>query len=452
MAYIQLNTSIPGPKSRELLDRRAAAVSAALYQSVPIAVARASGSLIEDVDGNILLDLVGGIGALAVGHAPQSVTEAIQAQAEKYLHICAIVGNYEPYVAVCEQLNAITPGDFPKKSILANGGAEAVENAIKLARVYTGKSAIIAFEGAYHGRSNLTMALTSKYALFKKGFGPFAPEVYRLPLPNLYRTPTEMSQEAYLQWSLWNLENALIAQVDPSAIAAIIIEPIVGEGGFVPVPMAFLKKIREICDQHNIVMIADEIQCGFGRSGKLFAIEHSGVVPDLIITAKSLAAGTPLSAVTGRAEILDSPHLGGVGSTYGGNPLACVAALEAIKIINRPETQASARCIETQIRDTFEPLQIEIPVLGDVRGQGAMMALEFVKNPTSKEPWPDFVLSVIQKCASRGVMLLRAGLYSNCIRLLPQIDIPADQLQEGLDIIAQSISETYKEMKPEQAQ
>lgn len=449
MGYIHLKTVIPGPKSQALLARRAAAVSAALYQSVPIAVERASGALVEDVDGNILLDLVGGIGALAVGHAPPQVVEAIKMQAEKYLHVCAIVGNYEPYVAVCEQLNAITPGDFPKKSILANGGAEAVENAVKLARAYTGKSAVIAFEGAYHGRSNLTMALTSKYALFKKGFGPFAPEIYRLPLPNLYRTPPEMSPEAYLDWSLWNLDNALIAHVDPSAIAAIIIEPIIGEGGFIPVPTPFLKKIREICDRHNIVMIADEIQCGFGRSGKLFAIEHSGVVPDLIITAKSLAAGTPLSAVTGRAEILDAPHLGGVGSTYGGNPVACAAALEAIKLINRPESLAGARRIEAQVRQTFEPLQAKLPVLGDVRGLGAMMALEFVKDPTSKEPWPDFVLSVIQKCANQGVMLLRAGLYSNCIRLLPPIDIPEDQLQEGLDILATSIVETYDVMNLE---
>ena len=446
MAYIQLKTAIPGPKSQELLARRAAAVSAALYQAVPIAFARASGSLVEDVDGNILLDLVGGIGALAVGHAPPQVTEAIKAQAEKYLHVCAIVGNYEPYIAVCEQLNAITPGDFPKKTLLANGGAEAVENAIKLSRAYTRRAAIIAFEGAYHGRTNLTMALTSKYGLFKKGFGPFAPEIYRLPLPNLYRTPVGMSQADYLNWSLWNLENALVAQVDPSAIAAIIIEPIIGEGGFIPVPALFLQKIREICDRHQLVMIADEVQSGFGRSGKLFAIEHSGVIPDLIITAKSLAAGTPLSAVTGRAEILDAPHLGGVGSTYGGNPLACVAALEAIKLINRPQTLARAERIENLVRSAFEPLQAEIPSLGDVRGCGAMMALEFVKDPLSKEPWPDFVLNVIQKCVNRGLLLLRAGLYSNCIRLLPQLDIPDDQLQEGLQIIAGAIVETYEEM------
>jgi 4-aminobutyrate aminotransferase/(S)-3-amino-2-methylpropionate transaminase len=290
------------------------------------------------------------------------------------------------------------------------------------------------------------MALTSKYALFKKGFGPFAPEIYRLPLPNLYRTPAGMSPETFLDYMVWNLENALIAHVDPDAVAAIIIEPIIGEGGFIPVPTPFLQKIRQLCDQHNIVMIADEIQSGFGRSGRLFAIEHSGVVPDLIITAKSLAAGMPLSAVTGRAEILDAPHLGGVGSTYGGNPLACVAALEAIKLINRPETLAAAQRVETIVREVFEPLQAEVPVLGDVRGRGAMMALEVVKNPDSKEPWPEFVLTVIQKCTQRGVMLLRAGLYSNAIRLLPQLDIPEDILREGLSVISSAIYETYREV------
>ena len=402
MSYIKLKTLIPGPKSQALLQRRAAAVSSALYQSVPIAVAQASGSLIEDVDGNTLIDLIGGIGALAVGHTRPQVVEAVKSQAENFLHFGAIVGNYEPYVAVCEQLNIITPGDFPKKTILSNSGAEAVEDAIKLSRSYTKRPAIIAFEGAYHGRSNLTMALTSKYTLFKKGFGPFAPEIYRLPLPNLYRTPPGMSQEAYLDWSIWNLENALVAHIDASAIAAFIIEPIVGEGGFIPVPARFLAKIREICDQHNIVMIADEVQSGFGRSGKLFAIEHSGVIPDLIVTAKSLAAGMPLSATTGRAEIVDAPHLGGIGSTYGGNPMSCVAALEAIKLINRPEMLACAERIEGMVRATFEPMQQEIPVLGDVRGRGAMMALEFVKDPVSKEPWPDFVMNAIQKSVAGG--------------------------------------------------
>lgn len=443
MAFIHLKTAIPGPNSVALLERRAASVSGAFYQSVPVAAKRASGSLIEDVDGNTLIDLAGGIGALAVGHTPQAVTEAIKAQADDYLHLCGIVMNYEPYVAVCEALNAITPGDFPKKTLLANGGAEAVENAVKLARAYTKKQAIIVFEGAYHGRTNLTMAMTSKYALFKKGFGPFAPEVYRLPVPNLYRPPAGMTADDYLAWCIQNLDHALVAHVDPSAVAAIVIEPVIGEGGFIPVPAAFLRKIRELCDQHDIVMIADEIQSGFGRTGKLFAIEHSGVVPDLVISAKSLAAGMPLSAVTGRAEILDAPHLGGVGSTYGGNPLACVAALEAIKIINTPETLRCAQRIEAIIRETFEPLQAEVPILGDVRGVGAMMVLEFVHDPVGKQPWPEFVLKVVQQAVARGVILIRAGLYSNCIRFLPQLTIPEEQLREGLAVVADSIRETY---------
>lgn len=446
MSHIKLKTSIPGPKSQELLARRELAVSAALHQSVPIAVARAAGSLVEDVDGNILLDLVGGIGALAVGHTPPQVTHAIQHQLEKYLHVCALVGSYEPYIAVCEQLNAITPGSFPKKTVLANGGAEAVETAVQLARAHTNRTAIIAFEGAHHGRSSLTMALTGKYSPPKKRLGPFAPEIYRLPLPNLYRTPAGMTPEAYLDWSVWNLENALVAHVDPEAIAAFIIEPIVGEGGFIPVPAPFLQKIREICEQHDIVMIADEIQCGFGRSGKLFAVEYGQIVPDLMITAKSLAAGTPLSAVTGRAEIMDAPHLNGIGSTYGGNPLACVAALEAIKLINRPETLAGAMGVEKMVRQIFEPLQKELPVLGDVRGRGAMMALEFVKDPVSKAPWPEFALNTVQKCARRGVILMQAGLYNNCIRLLPQLEIPGDQLREGLNVIADAILDTCREM------
>ena len=440
MPSIHLRTPIPGPNSRALLERRQQAVSQAFYQSVPIAVKQARGALVEDVDGNTLLDLAGGIGVLAVGHCPPDVVEAIHAQADAFLHVCGIVANYEPYVAVCEQLNAITPGDFPKKTLLANGGAEAVENAVKVARAYTGKDAIIVFEGAYHGRSNLTMAMTSKYGLFKKSFGPFAPEVYRLPVPNLYRTPPGMTPEAYLDWCLWNLDNALIAHVDPSALAAIVIEPILGEGGFIPVPDAFLHKIRQICDAHNAVMIADEIQCGFGRSGKLFAIEHSGVVPDIVITAKSLAAGMPLSAITGRADILDAPHKGGVGSTYGGNPLACVAALQAIKHINTPAMLQAAQKVETQIRAVFSPMQADYPVIGDIRGRGAMMVLEFVKD-AQKTPWPEFVLEVVERSVAKGVMLIRAGLYGNCIRFLPPLDIPPEQLQEGLEQVASSIRE-----------
>ncbi len=444
MPYIQLKTPIPGPQSQALQARRAAAVSGALAQANPIAVRKAHGSLVEDVDGNVFIDLAGGIGALGVGHTPQSVVEAIKAQADTLVHMCSIVANYEPYVALCEALNRLTPGDFPKKTLLANGGAEAVENAVKFARRYTGRPGIIVFEGAYHGRTNLTMAMTSKWGLFKKGFGPFAPEVYRLPVPNLYRTPEGMTPEQYVDWCCWNLENALTAHIDPSALAAIVIEPVIGEGGFIPVPHRFLRKIREVCDAAGAVMIADEIQSGSGRTGRLWAIEHSGVVPDLLISAKSLGAGMPISAVTGRAEILDSPHVGGVGSTYGGNPLACAAALQALAILTSPGFLQQAQRIEGIVRETFEPLKAEVPALGDVRGVGAMMALEFVKDPKSKEPWPEFAMETIRRASQRGVILIRAGLYTNCIRFLPALDIPEDMLREALGVVAGAMRETHQ--------
>jgi 4-aminobutyrate aminotransferase/(S)-3-amino-2-methylpropionate transaminase len=446
MPYIQLKTPLPGPNSQALQARRAAAVSGALAQANGIAVKKAHGSLVEDADGNTLIDLAGGIGTLAVGHTPKGVVEAIQAQAADLIHICSIVANYEPYVEVCELLNRLTPGTFPKKTLLSNGGAEAVENAVKVARRYTGRAGIVVFEGAYHGRSNLTMAMTSKYGLFKKGFGPFASEVYRLPLPNTYRTPTGMTAEEYVDWCCWNLDNALTAHIDGSALAAIVIEPVVGEGGFIPVPHKFLRKIREICDATGAVMIADEIQSGSGRTGKMYAIEHSGIVPDLIISAKSLGAGMPISAVTGRAEILDSPHVGGVGSTYGGNPLACAAAIEALGYLSRPEVLAKAATVERVIREVFEPLKAEVPALGDVRGVGAMMVVEFVKDKVSKEPWPEFALDSIKYASQRGVILIRAGLYSNCIRFLPALDIPEDMLREALGVLADGVRATYRAM------
>jgi 4-aminobutyrate aminotransferase / (S)-3-amino-2-methylpropionate transaminase / 5-aminovalerate transaminase len=438
MAHINLQTALPGPLSSALQARRAAAVTGALGQANPISIKRARGSLVEDVDGNTLIDLAGGIGVLAVGHAPESVRAALHKQVDEMLHMCSIVANYESYVELCEELNRLTPGDFAKKTLLSNGGAEAVENAVKIARRFTGRQAIIVFEGAYHGRSNLTMAMTSKYSLFKKGFGPFAPEIYRLPLPNLYRTPKGMSQDDYLDYCCDYLENALISYVDASALAAIVIEPIIGEGGFIPVPHKFLRKIREICDKTCAVMIADEIQSGSGRSGKLWAIEHSGVVPDMIIMAKSLGAGLPISAITGRATIMDSPHVGGVGSTYGGNPLSCVAALESLKLLQKPEAKEGAARVERIVREVFGNLQKEIPHLGDVRGVGGMMAIEFVKDPVTKEPWTDLVPEIVKGCLQRGVIVLRAGLYTNCIRFLPEVTIPEDVLREALEVVAAS--------------
>lgn len=446
MPHIQLNTPIPGPKSTEVMKRRADAVTNALGQAMPISVKKAKGSLVEDVDGNTFIDLAGGIGTLGVGHAPDFVVKAIQEQAENLIHMCSIVATYEPYVELCEELNRITPGDFKKKTLLANGGSEAVENAVKFARRFTGRQGVIVFEGAYHGRTNLTMSMTSKYALFKKGFGPFASEIYRVPVPNFYRTPKGMTPEAYLEWCCNNLENALVAHVDGSALAAIVIEPVLGEGGFIPMPEPFLRKIREICTREGAVMIADEIQSGSGRTGKLYAIEHSGVIPDLVISAKSLGGGMPISAVTGRAEILDAPHTGGVGSTYGGNPVACVAALAAIRHINTPEVLAQAARIEGVVREIFEPLKGKVQAIGDVRGVGAMMAVEFVKDHDTLEPWSDFVLEVVKRSLQRGVIVIRAGLYTNCIRFLPQLDIPEDQLREALQIVAEVVQQVDQDL------
>ena len=440
VSSIQLVTELPGPKSRELLARRHAATPDGLAHSTEIAVSRAHGALVEDVDGNTLIDMAGGIGVLNAGHTPESVVAAMHQQADNLLHVCALVATYEPYVELCEMLNRLTPGDHAKKTILSNSGAEAVENAIKFARSATGRSGVLALEGAYHGRTMLAMTLTSKYALFKQNFGPFAPEVYRVPAPNVYRRPEQMDEEQYTDWMISQLDHALVAQIDPKAMAAVIVEPVQGEAGFVPLPNRYLQRLREICDEHGIVLIADEVQAGMARTGKLYSIEHSGVVPDLIISAKSLGAGMPISAVTGRADIMDVAHKGGVGGTYGGNPVACVAAIEALKSLSDPamlERANEVGCI------TMERMQIwkeKYELVGDVRGLGAMQLVEFVRDRKAKTPAPDETLSIIKRCVSRGLLLIRAGLYSNGIRLLPPLVITDEQLTEALAIIEEEIA------------
>jgi len=448
MGAIRLQTEIPGPKSRALLARRAVAVAGGLGKATEVVVERAEGALVHDVDGNTFIDFAGGIGMLAVGHSPRGVVSALAAQAERFIHVCALVATYEPYVRLCEVLNEITPGAFAKKTLLANSGAESVENAVKLARRYTGRPAVIAFEGAYHGRTLLTLSLTSKYGLFKKGFGPFAPEIYRLPVPNLYRTPDGMSEEQYVDWSVRQLENAFVAQVDPSAVAAIIIEPVQGEAGFIPVPHPFLRRIRELCDQHGIVMIADEVQSGFGRTGKLFAIEHSGIAPDLLTTAKSLGAGMPISAVTGRAEIMDSAHLGGIGGTYGGSPVACAAALAAVEMIRKPGFLQRAERVGEIMREAMEGWKARWPLVGDVRGLGAMRLVELVRDRQTKEPAPEETLAVIKHAVGRGLIVIRAGLYSNCVRLLPPLIIGDEPLHEGLAVLAAAIGHAQEAAAP----
>jgi 4-aminobutyrate aminotransferase/(S)-3-amino-2-methylpropionate transaminase len=440
MSYIRLNTEIPGPRAKDLIARRAAATPAGLGRATDVVVERADGGLVFDVDGNTFIDLAGGIGMLAVGHSPAPVVKAIQDQAAKFIHPCALVATYEPYVRLAELLNEITPGTFRKKTLLANSGAEAVENAIHLSRKHTGRSSIICFEGGYHGRTLLTLSLTSKYGLFKSGFGPFAPEIVRLPIPQLYRTPAGMTEDQYIDFGIRQLETALVTQVDPKAVAAMIIEPVQGEAGFIPVPPRFLTRIRELCTEHGIVMIADEVQCGMGRTGRLFAIEHYNIVPDLVTIAKSLGAGMPISAVTGRAEIMDSAHLGGIGGTYGGSPVACAAAIEAVNLIRQPAFLAHARRLGDVMRDVMEGWKAESPIVGDVRGLGPMMLAEFVRSRETKESAsPEETLAIVRQAVANGVVVMRAGLYSNGVRLLPPLTMPEAMLREGLDALGRAV-------------
>ncbi len=437
---IKLKTVLPGPKSQEMLQRRMNAAPAGLGKSTEVVVADAKGAVVTDVDGNTLLDFAGAIGVMNIGHCAPNVVKAIQQQAEKYIHTCALVTTFEPMVELCEMLNKITPGNFPKKTLLANSGSEAVENAVNISRYYTKRKGVICFEGGYHGRTLLTLSLTSKHGLFKKGFGPFGGDIYRLPAPNVYRRPEQLTEDEYIEFSIKNLRNALISQVDPSDLAAILIEPVQGEGGFIPMPKAFLQEIRTICNESGAVMICDEIQSGFGRTGKLFACEHYGIAPDIITTAKSLGAGLPISATVGKAEIMDSVHLGGVGGTYGGSPVTCVAAIEVIKEMTKPEFMKQAENIGKIMRERLNKWKEKYSIIGDVRGLGAMLLVEFVKDRKSKTPDPELTLKIIKDAVSQGIILIRAGLYSNCIRLLPPLVITDEQLHEGLDVLEAAIA------------
>jgi 4-aminobutyrate aminotransferase / (S)-3-amino-2-methylpropionate transaminase / 5-aminovalerate transaminase len=439
--YVRLTTPMPGPRAQAMLARRAAALPAGLGKATDVVVERAHDCLIIDVDGNTLIDMASGIGVTGVGHTPAAVVEAVTRQTQRFVHTGSLVTTYEPMVRLAEVLNEVTPGNFAKKTIFANSGAEAVENAVKLARKATGRPAVVCFEGGYHGRTLLTLTLTSKYGLFKQGFGPFAPDVVRLPIPQLYRTPAGMSEDQYVDFGIRQLEQAFVAQVDPSACAAIIIEPVQGEAGFLPVPARVLHRLRELCTQHGIVFIADEVQCGMGRTGRVFASEHYGLVPDLVVSAKSLGGGMPIGAVTGRAEIMDSAHPGGVGGTYGGNPVACAAALAALEMIRRPAFLAHAMRLGDVMREVMSPWRREHEIVGDVRGLGPMMLVEFVKDQASKTPLaPEDTLAIVKGTVARGVVLMRAGLFSNGVRLLPPLTMPEDMLREALAALAASVA------------
>jgi 4-aminobutyrate aminotransferase/(S)-3-amino-2-methylpropionate transaminase len=434
----KLVTEMPGPKSREWFERRKAAVPPGVANIHPVVTARASGAIIEDVDGNRLIDFATGIAVLNVGHSAPEVVEAAQKQLELDTHTCFHVTANEPYIELAERLNALTPGDFEKRTMFANSGAEAVENAVKIARYATKRPAVVTFDHAFHGRTLLGMSLTAKVMPYKQGMGPFAPEVYRLPFAYPYRWPSgaERCAEEALAYAMDEMHK----HIGEDNIAAVIVEPIQGEGGFIVPAPGFLKGLAEFCAENGIVFISDEIQAGMGRAGRWFAIEDEGVVPDLITSAKSLGGGMPISAITGRAELMDTVHVGGLGGTYGGNPVAAAAALAVLEKIEREDLLAAARRTGEIVSLRFEEMRSRYPAIGDVRGRGAMWALELVADQATKEPMAGDTMGAIARTAlENGVVVLTAGTYGNVVRLLPPINIDETLLQDGLNVLDEAI-------------
>ncbi len=435
-------------RNQDLLARRAAVVTPGLPRVTAAAIATGHGAMLTDLEGNTLIDFTGGIGVMNVGHCAEPVVRAIQAQAEQLLHICIHVATYEPYVALCEKLVSLFPHGDRTKALLLNSGAEAVENAVKIARQATGRPAILCYSEGFHGRTLLGMSLTSKTG-YKSGSGPYAPEIYRLPFPNYYHHGDGLGLEAFVERELRRLREAFSTTVAAEQVAAVLIEPVQGEGGFVPAPVAYLQGLRRICDEHGILLIADEVQSGFGRTGKWAAYQHYDIVPDLSTWAKSLGGGMPISAVLGRAEVMDRVKPGTVGGTYGGNPVACAAALAAIGVMEREDLNARGAAIGKTIRDRFEALQRRCPALGDVRGLGAMIGIELVEDGDPAQPATAQVAAIIQACVARGVLIIAAGTHGNVIRLLSPLVIEPDQLSRGLDVVEEEILRAFPEPRAE---
>ena len=426
--------------NQELMALRQEHVPRGPFNITPIFVKRAKGAIIEDVEGREYIDFAGGIGVENVGHCAEQVVSAIKEQAEQFIHTCFHVAMYEPYIELARRMNEITPGDFPKKTFFVNSGAEAVENGVKIARYATKRAAIIAFQNAFHGRTYMALTLTSQIKPYKWGFGPFCPEVYRMPYAYCYRCPFGLKYPACEIYCADYLEEFFINTVAADAVAAVIAEPVQGEGGFIVPPAEYFKRIKAICENHGILFIMDEIQSGMGRTGKLFACEHFDVTPDIILTGKSIAVGLPLAGVTGRAEIMDAPHVGGLGGTYGGNPISCRAALAVLDLL-QGELLEKAVQLGEKVRARFLNLQEEYKIIGDVRGLGPMIGMELVKDRASKEPAGDEAGELVKRCYEKGLIVLRCGAYHNVIRILMPLVITDDELERGFAILEDRLKE-----------
>ncbi|CAN2219877.1 GabT 4-aminobutyrate aminotransferase and related aminotransferases [Candidatus Nanopelagicaceae bacterium] len=432
-----LVTEIPGPKSKAEIQRRSEEVSGGLGIAFPAVIASTGGAILVDLDGNQIIDMAAGIGVNNIGNSAQRVVDRVIEQVQAFSHTCFTVVPYQGYIDVCAKLNALTPGTHKKKSVLVNSGAEAVENAVKIARHATKRQAIVVFEHAYHGRTNLTMALTAKNMPYKDGFGPFAGEIYRMPMPYEFRWLGDKA--TITQDALAEIEHKIEKEIGAKNVAAIMIEPIQGEGGFIVPPTGFLPGLSKYCTENGIIFIADEVQTGFARTGNMFAVEHENVVPDMIITAKGIAGGLPLAAVTGRAEIMDAIHVSGLGGTYGGNPVACAASLGVFETIEEDGLIERAREVGKILGHALCELASKYPVIGEIRGRGAMMAIELVK-PGSLEPNSEAMTKVINYCAKKGVLLLSAGTYSNVIRFLPPIVISDELLLDAMSVLDEAFA------------
>jgi len=433
----RLVTAIPGPKSLEALQRRSEATSGGLGLAIPVIIERASDAILLDIDGNQIIDLGSGIGVTNVGNAAQRVVDRVIDQVQAFTHTCFTVAPYMGYIEVCEKLNAVTPGTFKKKSLLVNSGAEAVENAVKIARHYTKRQAIVVFEHSYHGRTNLTMSMTAKNMPYKEGFGPFAPEIYRVPMPYSFHWVGD--QATITQDAIEMITHKIDKEIGAHNVAAILIEPIQGEGGFIVPPKGFLPALSKYSTDNGIIFIADEVQTGFARTGNMFAVENENVVPDMIVTAKGIAGGLPLAGVTGRAEIMDSVHVSGLGGTYGGNPLACAAALGVFETIEAEKLVERANHIGKILGESLRALQAKYSVIGEVRGRGAMQAFELVE-PGTKTPNTAAMNAVVKYCQSKGVLVLTAGTYSNVVRFLPPIVITDELLKDALSVLDEAFA------------